>query len=60
MGALTGFASAAVVDFNAFRSWKNFDDAYAYDWPVACWRWLQGTLSGLVTGALTTLGIEMT
>lgn len=59
MGALTGLASAAVVDFNAFRSWKNFSDAYSYDWPLAYWRWLQGTVTGAITGATTAAGIEL-
>lgn len=52
-GALSGFAAAALVDFSAFRSWKNFHDAYSYDWPTAAWRWFQG----IVTGAITALGL---
>jgi len=43
--------SAALVDFAAFRSWKNFHDAYAYDWPTAAWRWLQGAVVGAVTSS---------
>ncbi len=50
-GALTGLLAAAVVDFGAFRSWKNFNEAYSYDWPTAGWRWFQGAVSGLLTAA---------
>jgi hypothetical protein len=50
-GALSGLLSAALVDFAAFRSWKNFHDAYAYDWPTAAWRWLQGAVVGAVTSS---------
>lgn len=49
-GALSGFTAAALVDFNAFRTWRNFHDAYACDWPLAAWRWLQGIITGAVTG----------
>lgn len=47
-GALTGLLAAAVVDFAAFRSWKSVNDALAYDWKVAAWRWFQGAVSGLL------------
>lgn len=50
-GALTGWLAAAVVDFSAFRSWQSFNDAYAYDWPKAAWRWLQGAVSGFLGAA---------
>jgi hypothetical protein len=50
-GAITGFLAAALVDYGAFRSWKNFHDAYAYDWPTAGWRWLQGIVTGAISGA---------
>lgn len=50
-GAMTGWASAAVADFAAFKSWKSFNDAFIYDWKVAAWRWVQGAIVGAVTGA---------
>ncbi len=50
-GALTGWASAATVDFVAFKTWKSFDDAKTYNWSVALWRWLQGAVTGAVAGA---------
>lgn len=50
-GALSGALAAAVVDFAAFRSWKNMSEAYAYDWPTAFWRWFQGAVAGAVTAA---------
>lgn len=50
-GALTGLVSAAGVDFAAFRSWKSFDDAHNYDWKLAIWRWFQGAVLGVLSGA---------
>jgi hypothetical protein len=52
-GAIAGFLAAAAIDFQAFRTWKSFDDAHAYNWRLAAWRWLQGA----VTGALVALGL---
>lgn len=50
-GALTGWASAAVVDYHAFSQWKSLDDAKKYDWSTAAWRWIQGAVMGAVSGA---------
>jgi hypothetical protein len=50
-GAINGVVAAAVVDFAAFRSWKNVHDAAAYDWGTAAWRWFQGAVVGAATGA---------
>ena len=50
-GAMTGMLAAAAVDFQAFRSWKSFDDVHAYQWTVALWRWAQGAIVGAVAGA---------
>jgi hypothetical protein len=47
-GALTGLLTAAHVDFAAFQKWKSFDEAAAYGWKLAFWRWFQGALVGLV------------
>ena len=44
-GAMAGLTAAAVVDFGAFRSFKSLDDALAYDWKLAAWRWFQGAVS---------------
>lgn len=49
-GAVTGMATAGLVDFAAFRSWKSFDDARQYDWGIALWRWFQGAVVGALTG----------
>lgn len=54
-GALAGLGAAALVDFNAFRSWKSWQDASTYDWKVASFRWLQGA----VVGAVAALGFEV-
>ena len=52
-GALTGFASAAIVDLHAFRTWKQASDVAQYDWGTAALRWAQGVVSGvLVAGGL--------
>lgn len=45
-GAVSGILAAAAVDFGAFRSWKNFDQARTYDWGLAAWRWFQGFVGG--------------
>jgi hypothetical protein len=50
-GALTGWASAAGVDYHAFTQWKSLDDAKTYAWSTALWRWLQGAVTGAVAGA---------
>ena len=50
-GLLTGAGAAAVVDLNAFRSWKSFDEAASYSWATARFRWLQGAILGALAGA---------
>lgn len=46
-GFLAGFLSAALVDF---RTWKSYEDA-RFNVMVASWRWLQGGVTGGLTGA---------
>lgn len=48
-GALTGLASGAHVDLQAFLKWKSFNDAAQYGWSVALWRWVQGAAVGAAT-----------
>ena len=50
-GALSGVLTAAAVDYQAFRSWKSFQDFKSYSWGTAVFRWFQGALVGLVTAA---------
>lgn len=50
-GVITGLLSAAATDFQAFKSWHNFDDARKYSWGVALWRWFQGAIVGGVSAA---------
>jgi hypothetical protein len=50
-GAIAGFLSAAATDFQAFRSWKSFQDAASYSWGTAMFRWVQGAIVGFVTAA---------
>lgn len=50
-GALSGLLAAAVVDIGAFRSWKSVNEAIAYDWTTAAWRWFQGAVSGALMAA---------
>jgi hypothetical protein len=50
-GAISGLLSAAAVDFQAFRSWKSFQDAASYSWGTAAFRWVQGAIVGFVTAA---------
>ena len=49
-GAITGSLAAAAVDFQAFRSWKSFDDVTKYDWRLAAFRWVQGAIVGGLAG----------
>lgn len=53
-GALTGWASAAAIDFAAFKKWESVEEAARYGWRLAAWRWFQGA----VVGAVAALGIE--
>jgi hypothetical protein len=50
-GAVAGLVAAAVVDFHAFMTWKQFDDLKQYDWGTALFRWFQGAITGAMTGA---------
>jgi hypothetical protein len=50
-GAIAGLLSAAAVDFQAFRSWKSFQDVASYSWGTALFRWVQGAIVGFVTAA---------
>ncbi len=50
-GAISGTLAAASVDINAFRQWKSFDDAAAYDWKKAIFRWVQGAIVGALSAA---------
>lgn len=50
-GAVAGAGAAAVVDLHAFLTWKKFQDALTYDWGTAAFRWLQGAVTGAITGA---------
>lgn len=51
IGIASGFIAAVGADIVAFRSWKTFDDARAYDWKVATFRWVQGVVLGAISGA---------
>ena len=50
-GTVTGLLSAAAVDFAAFKSWKNVQEALTYNWTVAVWRWFQGAAVGAISAA---------
>jgi hypothetical protein len=53
-GAITGAATAAYVDFAAFRAWKSWHDVSAYAWGTASFRWVVGGVIGAVVALLTT------
>lgn len=55
-GAVRGAIIAGGFDLSVFRSWKRWDDAAAYDWNVATWRWFQGAIIGALE-ALATRGL---
>lgn len=50
-GAIAGAIAAAGVDLHAFAQWKSFNDAAAYSWPTAAFRWFQGAILGAVSAA---------
>jgi len=54
--AIAGALSAALVDFNAFRTWKTFHDISTYQWSTALFRWVQGAVVGVATAAGFGLG----
>jgi hypothetical protein len=45
-----GVIVAAVEDIAAFRRFESFDEAKAYRWDIALWRWFRGGTVGLLTG----------
>ena len=47
LDALKGALVATAVDFGAFKKWKSFDDALAYDWRLAAVAMVQGAVIGL-------------
>ena len=47
--ALLGLLSAAVVDFQAFRAWKSFNEIKQYSWGLALFRWVQGAALGILS-----------
>jgi hypothetical protein len=48
--ALAGLLAGAATDISAFRTWKSVDEALAYNWKIALWRWFQGAVVGLMIG----------
>lgn len=52
-GALTGAIAAATIDRQAFKGWNSFDEALAYRWDLAAFRWFQGA----VIGAFAAVGL---
>lgn len=50
-GAVSGALAAAVVDLHAFLTWKSVMDVKAYQWGTAAFRWLQGAITGAISGA---------
>lgn len=55
-GGLLGLAAAAKIDYEAFQSWQSVDQAIAYDWKIAAWRWFKGIAAGVVAAAGADLG----
>lgn len=47
---IAGLVAAMAVDFHAFVSWQSWQDAKAYSWGTATFRWFVGAVSGFVTG----------
>lgn len=43
-----GMFVAATQDIQSFRSWKSYEEARAYNWKLAAWRWAQGAVFGVL------------
>ena len=52
-GAVSGFASAAIVDFNAWQKFKakSEDLNDQFNWSLAFKRWMAGAVSGACAAA---------
>lgn len=50
-GAVTGVIAAAVVDLHAFLTWHSVQEVVTYRWGTAAFRWVQGAVTGAITGA---------
>lgn len=50
-GAISGACAAAIVDLHAFLTWKSVNDVKGYNWSTAAFRWVQGAVTGAITGA---------
>lgn len=59
-GAIGGLLAAMVIDWEAFKSWNDYNDGFKYDWRKATFRWLKGTLLGLAPGAALALSVVTT
>lgn len=46
--ALAGVLVAATQDIQSFRAWKSYEEARAYNWRLAAWRWAQGAVLGVL------------
>jgi hypothetical protein len=57
VGALSGFLTAARVDYIAFQRFQTPEEAAQYQWRIALWRWLQGAVIGAVTARELGLGV---
>lgn len=58
-GALTGFLSAAALDYLAFRKFQRWGEFTTYDWSVASFRWFQGIVVGAVGAFAIQFGLTI-
>jgi hypothetical protein len=47
---VNGVGGAILVDIAAFRSFKSWNEAAAYDWGIVAFRALWGAIGGLLAG----------
>jgi hypothetical protein len=58
LGAVAGFVTAALVDYQAFRAFKSVEEFASYNWGLAAFRWAQGAVSGAIAVALAEFGFS--
>ena len=49
---LLGAGAALTIDWQAFKSWKSFNDLLTYNWGLAAWRAFQGFMVGFLPAAI--------
>lgn len=52
---LLGLGAAVLIDWQAFKAFKSFNDLLKYDWGLATFRAFQGFIVGFLPSAVVVL-----